>query len=557
MFLRNRIRVLRSRDDRGSALITVIAITAVVAIVTTTMVATVTFASGTSAEARGEVQAQATAEDAIDSMLSQMSTYSYGTEGSFPCSMGYQEITSAGSAEATVTLRYRSQGSSALVCPVPSSLEIVEAEMTAVSTVDVPTANGMRTATKTVKQRLTVDDSPETGSLFDYGVFSNGDLTITNDFKVNGGGVHTNGSFACSVAGTIVGPVTAVKNVSLTNSCQTKDIRAGGTFECSSGPTVTGDVTAAGTGTTSITNSCTISGSLTAAGPISVSTTTPRVGGNLISSGSSITFGNTGKIVTGYGRAGTTIKASDGGSLSSIFTGGSTQGSPSAAPSVPESQTMPAITWADLTPTGTTVKSFKSWLQENAVRNGAPDWTDPYKGTTCTADRANYSLNGDLISPDVATVMDARDCAVTLQGSGGPLTITLKNDLTIVAKSLSTNNGVRVSSVKAGTDAKLRIIVPLAAGVATCSAAATSSGDIAFANSVLFDSNVDTMLYTNGTISLTNDTTIDGSVYGCKTNVSVRTTITYKDMTPPGMPSPNSGHYTWDEVARYNLYPGS
>lgn len=557
MFLRNRIRMLRLHDDRGSALITVIAISAIVAIVTTTMVATVTFATGTSAESRGAVQAQATAEDAIDSTLSQMSTYTYGTEGSFPCALNYQEVTSSGSASATVSLRYRSKGSTNLICPVPSSLQIVEAEVTAVATVDVPTADGMRSVARTVKQRLSVDDSPETTALFNYGVFSNGDLTITNDFKVNGGGVHTNGSFTCSVAGTIVGPVTAVKNVSVTNNCLTKDVRAGGTFKCDTGPVITGDVTAAGTGGSSLTNNCKITGSMTAAGPISVTTSTPRVGGNLISSGSSITFGNSGKIVTGYGRAGTTIKVSDKGSVNAVFGGGYTQNSPSAAPSVPEKQTMPSITWTDLTPVGAKVQDFKKWLQQNAVANGAPNWTEPYKGTTCTADRGNYSLNGNLVGPDDATVMDARACDVVFQGSGesNPLVITLKNDLTIVAKKVSTNSGVRISSVKPGTDAKLRIIVPLPVGTATCTpAAASASGPIDLVNTVVIDSNVDTMLYTNGKITLTNNTTIHGSVYGCETSASVNTSITYTDVTPPGMSGPNTGHYTWDEVARYNLY---
>ncbi|MEV7971875.1 hypothetical protein [Cellulomonas sp. NPDC089187] len=560
MFLSRRLGA-GLRDDRGSALITVIAISAVVAIVTTTLVATVTFATGTSATSRGTVQAQATAEDAIDSTLSQMSSYRYGAEGSFPCALSYQEVTSSGSATATVTLRYRAQGSASLACPVPSSRQIVEAEVTAVAAVQVPTGDGMRSVERTVKQRLSVQDSEESNALFNYGVFSNGDLTITNDFKVDGGGVHTNGAFKCSVAGTVVGPVSAVGAVSLTNSCLTKDVRAGGTFTCSAGPVVTGDVTAAGTGTSTLTNACKITGSMTAAGKIDITTTTPRVGGNLISSGSSIKVANTAPIVAGYGRAATTISTGDGGSVATVFGSTSTGGSPSAAPSVPEVQTMPAITWADLTPTGTRVQDFKLWLQENAIANNAPTWTDPRAGTTCTAARANWSLNGNLVGPAAATVLDARGCDVTLQGesASAPLTITLRDDLTIVAKSLNTTNGVRVSSVKTGADAKLRIIVPLSSGTATCSAAVPSSakGTIAFTGTVVFDSNVDTMLYTNGTVSLTNDTTIHGSVYGCETRASVRTTIVYTDVTPPGMEGPDTGTYTWDQTARYNLYPSS
>lgn len=554
-----RLRPGRPGDgDRGSALVTVIGIAAVVAVVTTTLVASVTFASGTSAHARAQVQAQATAEDAIDSTLAQMSTYAHGSEGSFPCALDYTEVTGSGSAQAHVTLRYRTEGSAALVCPVASSATVVEAEVLATATVDVPTADGPRTATRTVKQRLAAQPAGESSSLFSYGVFSNGDLSVTNSFTVTGGGVHTNGAYACSRAGTVVGPVTAVGSVSLTNSCLTKDVHAGGTFTCDSGPVVTGDVEAAGTGTSRMSNSCQVTGSVTTGGPVSITTSTPRIGGNLVSAGGPISVSNTGPIVAGYGRAATTITVGDSGSAGKVFAGGYTGGSPSAVPSVPQLQTMPAITWADLTPAGTAVQSWTSFLSQNAVANNAPTWSKAYLGTTCDAERAGYSLGGDLTGPASATVLDARTCDVKMQGESAskPLVLTLRADLTIVAKSFATSNGVRVASTKTGPDAKLRIIVPVAPGAATCSAATAGAGNITLVNSVVLDPNVDAMLYTNGTVTLTNSTTIHGSVYGCTTNTSVSTSITYTDMTPPGMEGPDDGLYTFEETARYNLDGG-
>ncbi|WP_147793627.1 hypothetical protein [Cellulomonas sp. Y8] len=545
------IRRLRSVPrDGGSALVTVIAIAAVVAIVSVTMVATVSFATGTSARARAQVQAQASAEDAVDRTLSQMSLYTKGAETTFPCSLPYSEVTPAGSSSTEVTLRYRTEGGTAFNCPIPTSMPVVEAEVTATSDVSINTADGERTATRTVKQRLAVTDVPSGGSLFGYGIFSGSSFTATNTFNIQGGGLHANGDYGCNSSGAIIGPVSATGNVSITNGCIANSVAAGGTYTCSSAGSVTGDVTAAGAGTSSLTNGCKIGGTFRTKGPIQLTTATPRVGGNMISAAGGISASNTGPIVTGYGRAGGAITGA--ATMSTVFQGGYTANSPSAAPDAPPAEVMPAITWEDVQKAGWPVKNVSTWINESAAANNAPSWASGRAAGTCSADAANYGINGPMTSPAVPTVIDARTCDVNFQN----IVLNLKDDLTIVVKSFSVNNSFRVSSTKNG--AKLRIIVPVPAGATTCSATLPSSakGTLDLKNSVTFDPNVDVLLYTNGKTSFTNTVNLHGSVYTCQLQASVATTIVHSDMTPPGMEGPSSALYAFDQTARYNLDPG-
>jgi len=545
------MRAVRAGGDRGSALITVIAISAVIAMVCATMVATVSFATGVSSQARGAVQAQATAEHAIDATLSQMSSYTYGSEGSFPCSLPYSEVTGSGAASAIVTIRYRSQGAAALACPVPSSLTVVEAELTAVATVQLPAGEGSDSVTRTVKQRLSVDDVAPGGSVFDYGVYAAENLAAQPDFKVDGGGVYTNGTYTCNTNGTIIGDLVAGGDVRLTNGCLVDNIEAGGIFHCDSNPHVRGNVTAAGTGETTLTSTCRVDGNVVTAGKITMSSG-PSVGGNVISAGSSITVTNASVKVGGYGRAGTSVVNGFGGNLNAVFGSGYAQNSPSAAPSAPEKETMPSLTFDDVNTAGWAQKTFGSWIKESAVANGAPSYSTSYSGTQCLADSGGYAMNGGLTAITTPTVVDARGCSTaTVQA----MTMTLRADLTLVVNNFSVINSLTVNNPTGGR-AKLRIVVPAAPGAATCAPSTPSAtkGNIALTNTVKIASNVDTFVYTNGTVSVSNDVYMTGSLYSCKLDAARGFRLTYADMTPPGMEGPAQGTYDWTQTARYNLY---
>jgi hypothetical protein len=402
-----------------------------------------------------------------------------------------------------------------------------------------------------VKQRLSVTDDEGGDSLFGYGIFSGGSFTATNTFYIEGGGLHTNGDYGCNSAGTILGPVTATGNVSITNGCVADSVAAGGTYTCSSSGGVTGDVNAAGAGSSSITNGCKVGGTLRTRGPIQVTTATPRIGGNMISAAGGISVSNTGPIVAGYGRAGGAI--SGAAAMSTVFGGGYSANNPSAAPDAPPAEVMPAITWTDLQKSGWPQMSISQRINDSAAANGAPTWASGRTPGTCNADAANYGINGPMKSITGPVLIDARTCDVNFQN----ITVNLKDDLTLVVKSFSTNNQLRVTSSKNG--AKLRIIVPVPDGASTCSATLPSSakGTLDMKNTVTFDDNVDVLLYTNGKVSFTNSVKLHGSVYTCQLQASVATTIIHSDMTPPGMEGPDSAYYAFDQVARYNLDPGS
>lgn len=563
MLLRSRTRLLRRlgarRGDEGSALVTVIGIAAVVAIVSVALVASVTFGASQSARTRAGIQAQASAEALIDSTIAQMSTFTYGTETSFPCTLTDTRATGSGSATSTARVQYRVKGGTTFQCPVPSALEVVEAQITATSTVTLASGSGQRSSSRTVKQRLAVQDRTTTSSLLPYAFFSGESLTVTNRFTLNGGGLHTNGNYSCNSSGTIAGPVTAVGSVYLTNTCKTQQVAAGGTFKCDSGPTVSGDVTAAGTGQSTMDNTCRVAGSVTVGGSMKLGGTGISVGKNVVAATGSIVADPTGaRIVQGYGRAAGTITAGDVSAgdaalqksrLNQVFGSGYTPKAPSAVPAAPTRVEMPTMTWQQLTPPGTTTMTMGAWVRENALRNGSTAGT-PLSGTDCRLAGPSWGINGPATNPDGgATVIDARSCAVNLQD----LTLNLSGDLTLVVKSLETNNSLTVNSTKAGGNARLRIVVPSTAGAATCSAAETNKGSVTLRNTVAIGSNVDVLVYTNGVFEATNVVTMRGSVYACSMNLSVDVTITYADMTPVGMNPPTTGTYAFQPTARYNL----
>ncbi len=544
----------RPGDDRGSAMVMVIGVASVIAILGATLVSLTVFASATSASTRAGIQAQAAAEEAIDNTIAQLHQSAYrGQETTFPCTLPYSTTSGSGTADVTLKLRYRAVGSMDFLCPQPSVVELAETEIVATSTVAIPTGNGESTSTRVVKQRLLVQPSGSTQPVFAYGVYSGDNLTTTNGFEVDGGDVHTNGNYACSVLGTIIGNLTAVGSVSLTNACEIKSVHSGGTFTCSSGAKVDGDVVAAGTGMSNISNTCTVAGKLVTGGSIKAPNSL-KVGGNMISATGSISIGPAGRVL-GYGQAAGAISLDGGGSLATVFSSGHTPNAPSGVPDAPSPITMPSITWTDVVPPGSpTPKPFGEWTKENAEANNAPSWSEVRSGTKCDVAKANYSLNGRLVSPPAATVLDARACDVKLLGGSAsdPMELVLQDDLTIVARSFESTNGLHVSSTKVGSDAKLRIIVPLPTGVASCSGVA--QGDIVVqSGGVVFDSNVDTFFYTNGTVRLTNDVNLEGSIYACKTNFSVNTKVKYKDMTPPGMVNPPSPLYSFSPTVRHDV----
>lgn len=555
-------RMPRADDDRGAALVAVIGIAAVLAIISVTMVSTALFASSTSTVTRAGVQVQAAAEQGIDLTLATLNTSAdRGDEANFPCTLPHTVTTPNGVVTVDVEIDYLSEGAAVATCPVASGVDLKGATLTSRAAMTTLTGDGPVEVKKVVQQILGLEDVGSTDPLFGYGVFSAGDLNTTNNFEIIDGSAHTNGMFRCTRSAQILGPVTAVTGTSMTNACLVEGLWSGGNFECTSdeSPVIDGDVVVTGTG--HLTNTCRITGNAVFGGSVDTGGWKVAPGysysvqGNLTSATGSLILADSSRV-GGNAQAGTTIaRSGESHPLSTIVAGSLIPSTPSAVPVAPPVQEMPGITWTDLTPAGSPVPvDFKAWLQQNAIANGAPTWSQAYQGTACIGEKGNWSLNGGLVGPSTPTILDARSCDVRLQGNSAsdPLELVLNEDLTIVVNSFHNSNGLHVSSNKAGDPAKLRIIVALPAGASPCTGA--GAGSIKFdSGGVVFDPDVETFLYTNGSVSLSNNVEMHGSVYGCSTSFSNDSTITYADMTPPGMGTPASPIYAFQPSARFDL----
>lgn len=556
------IALLRRRlsGDHGAAMVAVLGILMVLSVVSVTLVGSTIYSSKTSATSRTGVQAQNTAEMAIDLTLEQLNTTAYrGSEASFPCTVSSSYTTDSGTIDVDLEIGYEVGGSGTFACPIANGSEVTGAEVTARSRgavfgADVP---------RVVRQRHEV--VPTTGGtpLFGYGVFSGEGLSTTNTFEVIDGGVHTNGDYTCNSQARVEGPVTALGSANFTNSCYMQGLWVGGTVACTSQSVIDGDVIAAGTGGSSFTNNCTVTGNAVLGGSVTGSGWSPyaptfakNVFGDLISATGSINMQASARI-GGNALAAGTIKLNNGNPVTSAHVAGSIRPStPSAVPAPPPAQEMPAIYWADVKDIGTSpAVDFKQWVKDNAIANGAPTWNSTVQGTSCTAAGPSWSMNGPLRSPGEPTVVDARDCDVTFQD----LTLELNDDLTLVVKSFTGTNTLNVISHKPGPErAKLRIIVPMPDGTAACTPAA-KKGSISFQGGgtnlggPTGSTQVDVFLYSNNKVTLTNLVTMNGSIYGCTTSFSVASKITYADMTPPGMTNPGGVLYEFIPKVRYDL----
>ena len=545
------VAAMRERLDseRGSALVVVIGLGFAFVIMGLTLAVVSAFASSTAGGTRARIQAQAAADAGIDNTIKQLNSVVMGKESSFRCSLTSTYATSHGTSDVVAQIKYHKVGDpeGTYYCNPATQFadnsEITGAEIVSTSTLTIGTGSGQRTVVKSVKQVVDLDMTAPKPPLFKYGFFSNGEIIANSGFTVDGGGVFTNGEFKCSSGASIYGDVVALGGAYITNkNCQVDSIWTGGIFKCDDGAKVLGDVIVASE-VESYASKCVFGGDVWTEGPYKMQGAT--VGGNVLSATGDVTLINADSVVNGWAQAAGTVS---GGTVK----GARVPASPSAPPPAPVAESMPSITWQDLTgpDAGTPpVQTFGTWVKANAEANNAPSWSEARAGTSCQADGADYALNGPLVGPKVATIIDGRACDIVFRGT---MKFALEADLTIVAKSFRSENGVTVVPGTDGTKHRLRIIVPLTPGAASCSG--VSAGSISFANNGFQVSPlIDVMLYTNGMVEFNNDMSFTGAVYGCHTTPRNNVKITYTDMTPPGMETDGDANYNFRPVMRYDV----
>ncbi|QIK83580.1 hypothetical protein [Sanguibacter sp. HDW7] len=523
-----------------------------------TMSISSTYAAKVSTEARAGVQAQAAADLGIDNALKQINNVVIGEESMFRCEIISSVSTESGTADVVTKVAYRLAGSSETdpyTCSgaLADGTEVVAAEMIATASMDVTSTSGTKAVMRSVKQKVEITPDEPLPPLFKYGFFSNGNLHTTNNFKVDGGGVFTNGNFECNSNAQVFGDVAAIGKADLSNACYLKSLWTSGAVNCNSGATVDGALTVASSVRTYLSSGCKINGDTWTNGPLETQNTV--IMGNALSAKGHI-LQQSDSTITGWAQAASTVT---GGTVGSARV----ENMPSDPPAGPVNQKMPTIYWSDLVGPDAgnpAVVTYQSWLKENATRNGAASWADALNPSKPCAAAASpsWGINGNLIGPSTATVIDARACEVLFQGDGStkPLVLTVKADTTFVVKAFTSSNALLIKGADPAKKYVVRFIVPLDEGQKSCTGAGAGRGNIVInSGGTAFDANVATFVYTNGTAELTNGVQFHGSLYACETNVSVNTHITYADGTPPGMTDDGDQKYLFAPVMRFDVRP--
>lgn len=476
--------------EAGAALVAVVLITLLItSLLAVVVAATASNLRGSSLD-RKRTQTAAAAEAGVDATLATLQVSS-GT--SLPCSVTGSISGATYTANVAYYATYPPSGST-LSC---SNGTVASTPLAALvtSTGTGPAAyNGAGTSlgdrTMTALVRMTAGSA--SGPTLDKAVFSDATIGLTNAWKL----ISVSGSDA--------------------------SLYTNGDFNCNSTPTIAGSVYAQGGA--SLTNQCWVDGDVWTNNNITTSTSGVHVGGSIKSTNGGLSEGNHGIYVgkdilvkTTCCGGSPTPKTGDGQpqTVGGVIQTGVTQSSP-------PSETFPKITFDTSAFPGFTTQTWANWEKTNATANAAPSWSTAYTGD-CTVAAANYSLNGPLVSPSTATIIDATSCDLSMNA----VQLKLKSDLTIFVKSFYSTNGISVSSVDGATHA-LRIIVPWPTGGASCSAVSSSSGGIKFdAGGTALPSNIQMLLYSPGQTYLTNSIDFYGQIYGCSVTANSNVTVRY------------------------------
>lgn len=192
--------------------------------------------------------------------------------------------------------------------------------------------------------------------------------------------------------------------------------------------------------------------------------------------------------------------------------------------------------------------SFEQWLHDEAVRNGAPTWSPFRSGDPCDVaiSSPQWSIGGNIESPGGKTIIDATQCPNGFRMQN--VTLTLRGDLVIFAKSFNLTNTVNVVSDGNGPH-KIWLIVPDVTpnGVANCTS--NQTGDIQINSHVTFHGpDVETFLYTPCTAEISNYVKLHGQIYGSKVSMRNNLEVTFRGIGVPGvdlfpdMPIEGSGY---------------
>lgn len=232
-------------QDDGAALVSVLGIALVVAIVSTSLASMVLANTGTTADVRSAVRAQAAADAGLDVVLSELHDVSYGQLPTV-CS---RTVDVDGLAVA-VTTSYRLSTGATVSCPTTA-----QATQVAQLVVSASASDRANLGREAVARTATVElqPTPPQASL-DHAIFGESSLEITNDSEVHESApglhdahIYTNGALECKTQAGIEGQVYAAQgDIVLWDNCDiASTVWARGKVTMKSNSSVEGDLYAA------------------------------------------------------------------------------------------------------------------------------------------------------------------------------------------------------------------------------------------------------------------------------------------------------------------------
>jgi hypothetical protein len=236
----------RSASDEGAVLVSVIAIMAIVMIISITLTSAAITSTAFSTTARAQLQSRAGAESGIDTIWTAMQ------KGTFNCGLS---VTNPDGITYTATVQYYDAAGTKLTCSGASSLSGTPAKGVVVST-GVAASKGVAGATSGNRRTLTAlfDIQVNSASVnLDKVFFSDGSYTITNSTNVldstgrTQANLYSNGTIDCATTVALQGSIYVQGDFRAHNTCVISgSVWAGGAVTSDDQMRVTGDVLSMG-----------------------------------------------------------------------------------------------------------------------------------------------------------------------------------------------------------------------------------------------------------------------------------------------------------------------
>ncbi|MCC2314817.1 hypothetical protein [Cellulomonas xiejunii] len=498
-------RLAHSGRDRGSALVSAVAIALIGLALASVVVASSIQGARDSGEDRARTAEMHTAEGVVDAVFAELEV---GTPCQWPATGSHAGGTSPGGTQATATIAYYDEHDALLPC----AAGVVTG--TPASAVVTGVATGAGTDVKRAVQTK-VNLTPLTIDGRGAAIFAASSILSTNGFTLD-----------TALPDTAVdvwvdsGDVNCNSNVKIDGNL----IVVEGTTEISNNCHITQDLWSKkkltvheqqGAGLRTVGQDTYVAADATLAGG-------SKYGRDVIIAGAMTTWG------TGPQVAGTTRTGVGAGALPQYVKVG-----------LPEVNYIPSD-WVGFDNAGNRAQAYKDWVTSNAVANGAPTWSEMYMpaGNKCTVAGADYSLKGPLVGPTVATVFDTRFCPTTTFQGG--LNIKLRADMVIFANNFYATGNFTITSAD-GDPHQVWIIVPdpdvTPNGVAECNKTVgpNRSGDIKFDSGTNITAPITFFGYTPCTIDTNNTMSLYGQLYGKDVKLRNALKVRYVPIGIPGV----------------------